>query len=149
MKVYIDTNIFYNILFSTEYAEESLSVLRDADSPITSYIVINELIYVVVRKTAADVLAVNNIHELRKRLAASGYSKLEKYIIMALGLVRDAGVDIVEDYHDISEWNTAMLRFGLLPSDAQIALTCRHYGIGVIATFDEDFRRVPWLRVVP
>ncbi|BES82388.1 hypothetical protein PABY_19550 [Pyrodictium abyssi] len=46
-------------------------------------------------------------------------------------------------------WLEIMKAYGLLPNDAQIALTCRHYGIETIATFDEDFKRVPWLQVVP
>ena len=37
----------------------------------------------------------------------------------------------------------------LLPSDAIIALTCIHKYIDTIITFDEDFKRVPWLKVVP
>jgi len=40
-------------------------------------------------------------------------------------------------------------QYGLLPNDALIAATCKHYGISVIATFDEDFTRIPWLKVVP
>ncbi len=147
--MYVDTNIFYNVLFSTEYAERSLRVLEEAANPVTSYIVINELVYVVVRKAAADLFGAATVHGLRRRLAAEGYGEAGKYVGKALDLVRDAGVDVIEDYHDMDEWSRVMLRFGLLPSDAQIALTCRHYGIGTIATFDEDFRRVPWLRVVP
>ncbi len=38
--------------------------------------------------------------------------------------------------------------YGLLPNDALIAATCKHYGIRRIATFDEDFRRVDFLEVV-
>ncbi|OWJ55462.1 PIN domain-containing protein [Pyrodictium delaneyi] len=41
------------------------------------------------------------------------------------------------------------MRYKLLPGDALIALTCRRYGIGRILTFDEDFKRVPWLEVIP
>lgn len=36
----------------------------------------------------------------------------------------------------------------LLPNDALIAATCKHYGIKKIATFDEDFKRVDFLEVV-
>ena len=37
-----------------------------------------------------------------------------------------------------------------LPSnDALIALTCRKHGIDTIATLDEDFKRVPWLKTIP
>ena len=40
-------------------------------------------------------------------------------------------------------------RYGLLPNDALIAATCRRYGVDTIASFDGDFRRIPWLRVIP
>ncbi len=40
------------------------------------------------------------------------------------------------------------IEYHLLPNDALIAATCKHYGIRKIATFDEDFRRVDFLEVV-
>ncbi|MEM0027782.1 MAG: PIN domain-containing protein [Ignisphaera sp.] len=42
-----------------------------------------------------------------------------------------------------------VLRYRLLPSDATTVLTCKHYGIDTILTLDEDFKRVPWLKVIP
>ncbi len=36
----------------------------------------------------------------------------------------------------------------LLPNDALIAATCKHYGIRKIATFDSDFKRVDFLEIV-
>nr|WP_280097286.1 PIN domain-containing protein [Pyrolobus fumarii] len=30
-----------------------------------------------------------------------------------------------------------------------MALTCKRYGINIILTFDEDFKRVPRLKAVP
>ena len=39
-------------------------------------------------------------------------------------------------------------KYDLLPNDALIAATCRHYGIKKIATFDEDFERVDFLEIV-
>ncbi len=38
--------------------------------------------------------------------------------------------------------------YGLLPNDALIAATCRHYGVKKIVTFDRDFERVDFLDVV-
>jgi predicted nucleic acid-binding protein len=38
-------------------------------------------------------------------------------------------------------------KYGLLPNDALIAATCKHYGIRKIATFDPDFKRVDFLEV--
>jgi len=42
-----------------------------------------------------------------------------------------------------------MNEHGLLPNDALIASTCKHYGVDTILTFDEDFRRIPWLKIIP
>ena len=39
-------------------------------------------------------------------------------------------------------------KYGLLPNDALIAATCKHYGIKKIATFDEDFKRVDFLEII-
>ena len=42
-----------------------------------------------------------------------------------------------------------MRNYNLLPGDALIAITARHYGIDTILTFDEDFKKIPWLKVIP
>ena len=39
-------------------------------------------------------------------------------------------------------------KYKLLPNDALIAATCKHYGINKIATFDPDFERVDFLEVI-
>ena len=49
----------------------------------------------------------------------------------------------------VREASNIAAKYGLLPNDALIAATCKHYGISVIATFDEDCERIPWLKVVP
>jgi len=38
-------------------------------------------------------------------------------------------------------------KYGLLPNDALIAATCKHYGIRNIATFDRNFERIDFLKV--
>ncbi|WP_148679244.1 PIN domain-containing protein [Aeropyrum pernix] len=47
------------------------------------------------------------------------------------------------------EFTKTLLNYKLLPNDAQIALTCKHYEIDTILTFNEDFKIVPWLKVIP
>ena len=39
-------------------------------------------------------------------------------------------------------------RYKLLPNDALIAATCKHYEIKRIATLDSDFKRVEFLKVI-
>ncbi|MCE4613675.1 MAG: PIN domain-containing protein [Desulfurococcales archaeon] len=64
-------------------------------------------------------------------------------------LLKTINVFVVQDYAAPHELLETMTRYNLPPSDAIIALTCRHYGIDTILTFDEDFKRVPWLKVIP
>ncbi len=57
------------------------------------------------------------------------------FLLVTVEVVREAGA-IAREY-------------GLLPNDALIAGTCRHYGVSTIATFDDNFKRIPWLKVIP
>ncbi len=54
----------------------------------------------------------------------------------------------MRDYQNVSEIWKLMKNYNLLPNDALIAATYKHYGIRKIATFDEDFKRVDFLEVV-
>ena len=47
-----------------------------------------------------------------------------------------------------SEAERLIKKYGLLPNDALIAATCKHYGMTKIATFDSDFKRVDFLEVI-
>ena len=53
-------------------------------------------------------------------------------------LPTSTGIDTLLEY---------VVKYKLLPNDALIAATCKAYDIKDIATFDEDFTRVPWLRI--
>ncbi len=65
------------------------------------------------------------------------------------GFIKDFKVTILRDYQDPDELVETIRIYKLAPNDAQIALGCKHRGIGKLATFDEDFKRVPWLNVIP
>jgi len=65
------------------------------------------------------------------------------------GLLSEYNIIVLQDRAEVSEIHETMIKYSLLPGDAIIALTCRHYGIDTILTFDEDFKRIPWLKVVP
>ena len=70
---------------------------------------------------------------------------LDKQIAFLQGYFTELGVneEIKQAALDI------MRQYGLLLNDAITAATCKHYNIDAIITFDEDFKRIPWLKVVP
>ncbi len=64
-------------------------------------------------------------------------------------MLQEFEIIILRDHAEPYELLETMRKYRLTPSDAIIALTCKHYNIDTILTFDEDFKHVPWLKVVP
>ena len=69
------------------------------------------------------------------RLHVLNFLKSRFVVLSVDDIIFDLSKEIVKEYK-------------LLPNDALIAATCKHYGIKKIATFDEDFKRVDFLEVV-
>lgn len=115
---------------------------------MTSITVINELLYVSLRKVAEKKFGIKGYRDFRLLVSDKGYEPFEKEIAGVAGLLEDSAVSIIADHQDLDELIEVMRSYNLLPTDAQIALTCRASGIRAIATFDRDFERVPWLQVL-
>lgn len=125
------------ILFETEYTYISQQLLETIPSPITSYTVVNELIFIVIRKAIEKKLGIKNYYEFKRIIVEKGYELVEDYIENVMSILRDADVRMIDDYHDLNEWINVMKNYRLLSNDAQIALTCKYYHIDTIATLDE------------
>jgi len=114
---------------------------------IISGITISEALYVATYEYYRQRGMIRGRYGLRKLIIKQGYPR---EVIDAIGsLLRDLNVEIVNEYFNYNEYLQIMQNFKLLPNDAQIALTCWHYSIDTILTFDEDFKRVSWLKVIP
>jgi len=148
-KIFIDTNVFYNILFETSLTQVARKLLEDFEESKfhTSLTVVNELLYISTRKYYQTTGEISGPYSLRRLIASKGYPEL---IVNGIRrLLRDLEVEVLIEnvgYQDMIETASSLK---LLPSDTIIALTCKHYGIDTILTFDEDFKRVPWLKAVP
>ena len=128
MKTFIDTNFLVSLLVESEHTERAKRVFEKiADNDlITSVNVIEETLYILRRIFRDENEALVNI--LRNFIDG-----LELEVIDCLPL--NGFFEVFEEYN-------------LLPNDALIAATCKHYGIKKIATFDEDFERVDFLEVI-
>ncbi len=128
MKTFIDTNFLVSLLVESEHTERAKRVFEKiADNDlITSVNVIEETLYILRRIFRDENEALVNI--LRNFIDG-----LELEVIDCLPL--NGFFEVFKEYN-------------LLPNDALIAATCKHYGIKKIATFDEDFERVDFLEVV-
>jgi len=82
-------------------------------------------------------------HDVQK-----GHSPFKKDLDLIFRFVEEREISILPINDDLDDWNSAMIRYNLLPNDAMIASTCLKHEISEIATFDSDFLRVDWLSVI-
>ena len=147
--LFLDTNAIVYYLHGVEpYAKRFEEIVAGEQELYTSTRVIDETVFVLVRIRAAKEMGIRRISELRRYIERHGYSSFREELRALRELIHGLGVVVLQDEAPLDEMLRVVERYRLLPSDAVIALTCRHYGIQRILTFDEDFRRVPWLRVV-
>ena len=149
MKV-VDTNVFVQYLLDGERASEAEELLASNPDLATTVGIVNEVKFVIIRRLAKERLGIRKLSKLKKYIRAKGVGFaldiLEKYTEMLL----DLNIMILKDHAEPRELLNTIVTYRLTPSDAVIALTCKHYGVGTIITFDkEDFSKIPWLKVLP
>jgi predicted nucleic acid-binding protein len=146
---FVDANMFYYYMFKSKYTERAATLLKQYHDLATSVGVLDEVIFVVMRRLAEKRLGIRRIDRLRSYIKSNGIgfalAELERFI----KLVEALDIVVLQDYADPRELLKVVAKYNLPPSDAVIALTCKHYAIDTILTFDEDFKRVPWLKTIP
>ena len=144
MRIFVDTSIILAFLAGQDNRAQEI-VRRIERREITGYInplVIDETIYGYLR--LATGLSARKIRKLlaRKDERLIGMIKNEVHPLLKLFTV----LQLVAEPREVIE---LIEEYGLMPTDALIVLTCRQHEMSVIATLDEDFKRVPWLKVIP
>ena len=147
--IFVDTNIFYNILYETELTPRAREVIELLVEPVTSVIVYNELLHVTFRAYARRRYGITSYHEFKKFFVEKGIEVFKEPLERIHELLEELDVKILNDHQSVEELREVITKYRLLPIDAQIAITCQYNGITTIATLDEDFKRIPWLRVIP
>jgi len=148
--LFLDTNaILYYLHDVKPYSQIVEDITSGEDELYTSMRVLDEAIFTIVRTKAWIELGIRRIEKLREHIQKHGYDFFEEDIDELYEFLKDANIAVVEDKASPNELIDAAKNYHLLPGDALIAITARHYGIDTILTFDADFKRVPWLKVVP
>ncbi len=141
--VFIDSNVVIRYFAGDTVAKSLLEpiIYGDVQGYINN-IVFSETLFVVIK-----LLTGRKAYELKKNpeIVKNIFNKTRDHIQFL-----QQYFDELEINEEIKQLASEIIRnHGLLPNDSLIAATCKHYGISTIATFDEDFRRVPWLKVIP
>ena len=146
--IFVDTNILYHILHETPRTEEALTVLEEnPEDYVIDTVVHNELIYTSTLHYLEHRYGVKGAYSARRWIRKHGYPS--EVLNAVRELIRRLNIRLIPSMYVEQELYEVMTSYRLMPGDAIIALTCRHYGINTIITFDEDFKRVPWLKTIP
>ncbi len=147
--IFVDTNIFYNILYETELTPIARKAVELLVEPVTSVIVYNELLHVTFRAYVRRKYGIASYHEFKRFFIERGMEAFEEPLEEIHKLLEELNLRIIKDYQSVEELRDVITKYRLLPTDAQIVVTCRYYGVSTIATLDKDFKRIPWLKVIP
>ena len=143
MKVLYDSNVLVKYLAGDEKARTLVEkVINGEWSGYITGTIASEVIYVYLR-LALDVSRYK-LKELITKQDENVKSLLEEDVRPLLSLF-----NLITPEISVEELLSLIESYGLLPNDALIAAAALKHGISTIATFDNDFRRVPWLRVIP
>ena len=146
--IFLDTNILYHILHNTPWTEKTLVLLEENPGDyIIDMVVHNEIIYTSTMHYLEHKHAIKGVYSAKQWINRHGYPG--EVINAIRELVKRLNIKIVSSIYTEQELYKTLADYNLLPSDAIIALTCKHYGINTLLTFDEDFKRIPWLKVTP
>ena len=148
--IYIDSNALVYLLHDVKPKSDIvIEVLSKSDEVYTSLRTIEETSYILVRVCLSKHYGVKGIYQVREFIRKYGLKYVGNELATLRRLLSDYNVILLQDKAAVDEIHETMIKYGLLPGDAIIALTCKHYGIDTILTFDEDFKRIPWLKVIP
>ena len=148
--VFVDSNVFIQLLYEGARASEAEELLGKYHLLITSIGVIDEVLHFIIRKEAMKKYGIRTAYELRRLVRSKGVSFAKESLDKFVSLLGELYVRVIADIEaQPSQIVEAIDKYRLAPRDAIIALTCKHYGINTILTFDEDFKRIPWLEVIP
>ncbi len=147
--IFVDANALIYLLHNVKPKSDLVASYLEREGACTSLRVVEEATYVLIRVKATEKFGVRGPHQVAKIVERHGLGFVESELRALRDLLNEYEITVLRDRADVDELYETMVRYKLLPGDAIIALTCKHYGVKTILTFDEDFKRVPWLRVVP
>lgn len=139
----IDANIIVSFLIRAEDTDRAKEILREVLEPVITLNVLEESIYI-----GLSLIYGSRGFRLREGIKKDMKDDARKYMSNLRTLIERFNIDIVHPPKDLEMISDIITKYRLMPNDAIIAATCRHYGIKSIATFDSDFKRVEFLEII-
>jgi len=147
---FVDSNVVIQLFYEGARASEAEGLLDKYPLLVTSISVIDEVLHFIIRREAMNKYGIRRAYDLRRLVRGKGIAFAKGSLDKFVSLLEELHIKVVGDFEaQPSQIVKTMDGYKLAPRDAIIALTCKYYGVNTILTFDEDFKRVPWLKVIP
>jgi len=148
--ILLDTNAIVYYLHRIEpYASKVKQILVEREELAVTLRIVDEIIFTIIRLEALRKYGIKRLDQLRDYIRRHGIEEFSDALNDIEELIDKLGILVLEDKGSLKELLEVMKKYNLLPGDALIVITARHYNIDTILTFDEDFKQIPWLKVIP
>ena len=148
--VFLDSSVITKYFMGYDKA---LNIIESDMVFAVNDVVYSEVVFNLLRARYFEKYGRFSLYGLRRRITAKDIDITKAYDIVIeffSELEKENRLQVLATTKEIILSSGSIAReYGLLPNDALITATCKHYNINTIATFDEDFKRVPWLKVIP
>ncbi len=146
-KLFVDANILIRIIVGKEY---NLLKYMVGTEPYTSTSVLEEATYKIIALSILEAEGETiSAYKIRKSFEKGVAEDVIKARLSGLNkLVEKLNIisPILEDFEASKE---IIIKFKLLPNDALIVAMMQRKGIDLLLTLDSDFKRIPWIKVIP
>ncbi|MEM0084284.1 MAG: PIN domain-containing protein [Candidatus Methanomethylicia archaeon] len=159
MKIFIDSSIFLKLMLDEAEATKAQDILENVEySKVLGYVtplILEEVIFKLIFAEASSKLNTTNIWKIRSELKENKALKMEcikvarkfmEYIDhLSMRGLRIEGV-FFNDWIKSIEY---IEKYGLLPADALHLAVAKRLEVNAIATFDEDFKVIDEIKIIP
>jgi len=76
--IFVDTNVFYSVLVKTEFSPAARNIMMMPAELATSATVLNELVFISLRKLCKERYGTKSYSEFRRIIARKGYKPLKR-----------------------------------------------------------------------
>jgi len=101
--IFVDTNIFYNILYETKLALKAKRAAELLEEPTTSVIVYDEPFHVMFRAFARRRYGIASYHEFKRFFVEKGVDAFKEPLEGIHKLLEELNVKILSDHWSIEE----------------------------------------------
>ena len=145
-RLFVDANILIRIIVNKEH---NLLKYLVGTEPYTSTHVLEEAMYKLIALSIIEVEGPVNAYKVRKLFERGVAEDIIKARLDGLNKIAEKLNIIPATYSDFEESKRIALEYKLLPNDALIVAIMGREEIKEILTMDNDFKRIPWLKVIP